>query len=880
MELKYKGPLKVDNVIVNAVIKGDRADISDEYHLRNQSRRRVKQRLEFSRTGISKLAVRKPRATRVTPKWVKSTKLSKISNKVLDTSISAMASSIVDFDYSTPIKGKKSKHFQYMPNMKIGKEFMLSKVNKYFVTMELPPEAKHIINTSVKPTKVTNKNGKIICKFEQLNAYVMPISVKWTELDVDVVVSKQVRRYPGNRLQVIVTVKNKGNKAVKNLLLTDDYPELSAKRYRGEKNIRKVTPADRSTRVVWTKKCNLAPKQRKVFKYNIVIQGSGTSIPSTVATVNNEMVAIAQHSIFYEIPAPTLSLGTAFALPSGWSFDYINGGDHHLNEHGMWCSGPNYDRYRQRLSWSTGCIYADKNFDDDYRWSVAHQVVRFSKGVSIHRDTPWLAKSGSLTTHNGEFSHDDLKQFDNAIVLIRGWRFDFTSGDHHINNMTLWVDNINFDKTSGRVHWKTKVTYADKNFDDNYRYKYSYTILGFNGKVAYKSYSGSDAGGSAAHMGKITSNALRNYENALVFPLGWKFDFKSRDHHINENNFKVQNVLYNKTTGKVSWSTHLKYSDKNHDDDYYWSYKVAVITTNDGESREVNNGPYIDRGGLDSKYYTKNLNALFTPITWTNGRKDGTETGVDCGGNSPARNMNSCRNSIDPGSGSNSNLFSLTSVSNRNVIRTFATIALFEYAQYLNKDFDTFYSGAEKADRYVEAVARYVDQHMDYVSDGGSFGGAQSAYRTITATGHRSSNDFAGDCEDHAILRAALLRSLGFYKKSIFCADHHNSYDQGQNEECYGGKKDSGGHAFNIVIYKGKYRIMDYGNMQDRYWSGNRAWNQHVVDNIWNDHTGKHWSRKDRSPFGSSNPLVNYPGNPCSPSSNWDWRTYFCDITL
>lgn len=214
------------------------------------------------------------------------------------------------------------------------------------------------------------------------------------------------------------------------------------------------------------------------------------------------------------------------------------------------------------------------------------------------------------------------------------------------------------------------------------------------------------------------------------------------------------------------------------------------------------------------------------------------------------------------------------------VIKTFAKNALYEYAIEQNQNFNTFYSGPHKPDRYVEAVAAYVDKYMEYVKDGGSFNGSQTALTTLTKTGHRGSGFFNGDCEDHAILRAALLRALGFPHQAIFCAEHHNTRDQGQHEECKDSNKKAGGHTFNIVIYKGKYRILDYGRMQPRYWANKRAWDQHVVDNIWNNHTGKHWSEQDVSPYNSPHPMVNYPGNHIHPTSNWDWRTYFNDVTL
>ncbi|MFX0199757.1 MAG: hypothetical protein ACFFCW_26850 [Candidatus Hodarchaeota archaeon] len=53
---------------------------------------------------------------------------------------------------------------------------------------------------------------------------------------------------------------------------------------------------------------------------------------------------------------------------------------------------------------------------------------------------------------------------------------------------------------------------------------------------------------------------------------------------------------------------------------------------------------------------------------------------------------------------------------------------------------------------------------------------------------------YHGDCEDFAILRHALLRALGFDRDYIWNAQVP-------------------GHEFNVVLYKGSYRIMDYGHI-------------------------------------------------------------------
>ncbi|MBN2610363.1 MAG: hypothetical protein JXB00_02300 [Bacteroidales bacterium] len=878
MEKFYQGPVKLKEFKAKITTQADRANISCQYQLFNPEDKVISLKTKFIKSGLSDVKVRKIDQVRIKPVFIStSTKLNFIE-KEISTKLNALDRQVIDLDYTTAILGSKTKSLQLVPELNIDGDDFVQKVQTYEVEIELPAEAKKLVASNLNPSRIVTKDGKLNCYFSFSDTYLIPIFLKWSELDVDVNASKSARLLAGNQMEVTIIIQNNRNNEIKNLVLSDDYSISEVEPLPSQPNIIIESPFDKSSRIKYQVKLDLKAKEKKTLKYKLKIKGNKIKVADSNITYQNELIAIATCKIEFHLPPPFIPPSCAFALPSGWSFDYLHGGDHHLNEEGIWSYGQFYDKARERLSWSTGCIFADKNLDDDYRWSVNHQVVRFNPGFSYFEQTPWLAKTGSVSTHNGVFRHESLKLFPNAIILIAGWRFDFTSGDHHINKIFLNISNIVFNRTNGEIKWKTQVTYADKNFDDNYRYMYNYIILGFNGEIKFIEFSGTDNGGTTLHNGSITDNVLKNYKHAMVFPQSWSFNFKSNDHHINEHSFRIFNVSYETNTGKLTWKTNLNYSDKNFDDDYYWGYKVAVVVSNFGESRELTRGPYTDNGGYDNKSYLESLNGIFIPITWTNGICDGDETGVDCGGSSPAKNMNCISGNIDPGTAASSNLFSIRNANDRYTVRTFATVALMEYVLSKNQDFNTFYSGVNRPDRYVEAIAAYVNNHMRYVADG-NFGGAQSAIDTLTNSGHRGPGNFNGDCEDHAILRAALLRSLGFSKYCIFCADHHNSYDQGQNEECFGDKK-GGGHTFNVVIYKGKYRILDYGNMQCRYWANKQAWNQHVVDNIWNDHTGKHWSQKDVSPFGSSSPLVNYPGNPSCPSSNWDWRTYFCDVTL
>ena len=884
MTIYTNGPIKVDNLVSSVdASKGTAAVIDTEYVLTNTSTKTKSIKIGAKKPNLKSLSTRAFTVTRPTVSIARPSaqalRAASVVTQEKKLSLKAREKKAVDLAFSTEILGNKTKALSFFPELTTNNEMMMSKINKMSVSVKLPKQARHIISSSIPiKRKLTTAEGMTL-ELEQTDTYPVPVAIKWTELDVDIASTKSVRKMTKNRLKISIRIRNKGRKIVRGLEVKDSYSSSEIKPV--GTGFKEVSTNNKDPRQEFIKKITLRPGQSITLSYVIESVTTALSVPRTEVRIQDELVSLADSIGVFHFPPPPPPPKAAFALPSGWSFDYVHGGDHHINEHGQWCTGQNYNERRETLSWTTGSVYADKNHDDDYRWSTSHQVLRFNPGYAHHGSTPWLAKNGNQTTVSGTFQHDSLKQFNNAEVLLRGWRFDFTSRDHHINKISIRLVKTSFNKAQGRINWRATVTYADKNFDDNFRFLYYYTVVGFNGKSTLRSFAGScNKGGTDAHAGSLTSAAHKNFSNAMVIPVGWSFDYASKDHHIDEHHFKIQNVKYVKSSGKISWTAHLNYADKNNDDKYYWQYWALIITSDAGEAREKYSGVITDDGGFDTKHHAVNLNTLFTPITWTNGIKDGNETGVDCGGNSPAVNFNPLRSSVNPGTAGSSSLYSLRNANQQAVVNTYATLALFEYANNRGIDFNTFYSGAEKADRYVEAIAWYVDQHMVYVADGGSWKGAQSAYKTLTATSHRGAGDFHGDCEDHAILRAALLRSLGFYHKAIFCADHHNSVKQNQCEECGGDKKKkSGGHTYNIVIYKGKYRIMDYGPMQARNWANNACWDQHATDNIWNDHTGKHWSKKDTSPYGSSTPMVNYPGNPASPSPNWDWRTYFNDIT-
>ncbi|WP_320819464.1 hypothetical protein [Thalassolituus sp.] len=207
------------------------------------------------------------------------------------------------------------------------------------------------------------------------------------------------------------------------------------------------------------------------------------------------------------------------------------------------------------------------------------------------------------------------------------------------------------------------------------------------------------------------------------------------------------------------------------------------------------------------------------------------------------------------------------------VVRTHAQNAVIEYA---NARGLTTTQVLATADHMVEAVARYVSQHMSWRSDelnrqvfadngyesyspGWDF--PQPADLTLTISGAlnnvSSSDDFMGDGEDHAILRAALLHALGFAPWAIW-----NVIDSPVS------------HEYNVVLYQGAFRLMDYGTI-DR-WLKTHTWDAHQSYFGWNAEHGPRGTADLNHDYLKDN-THNYPGGR-SNGNTWSYQGYYQDV--
>jgi len=302
--------------------------------------------------------------------------------------------------------------------------------------------------------------------------------------------------------------------------------------------------------------------------------------------------------------------GALAVVPTGWSFDFADQ-DHHIDVHSLRILDESVDTSLETIDWRTVVRYEDKNDDDDYAWEVEHTVIGIADAFFTNGETEFMTDGGgAAAADNRSVTDPALVGFDNAVVVLRGWTFDYDDDDHHIDHMSIRLSNVSYDAGAGTVSWTANARYSDKNNDDDYRWRYQFQVLAFNnGGSAIGSFSGSDGGGSDTDNSSVTNTSLSGFSKALVLPMGWQFDYDDDDHHIDRTAFGLRNISYDPPSGTVNWTAALSYHDKNSDDDYDWAYDVVVIAFDDGGTEIEVFGPHDDDGGQDERSAT----VEFTP---------------------------------------------------------------------------------------------------------------------------------------------------------------------------------------------------------------------------------------------------------------------------
>lgn len=293
----------------------------------------------------------------------------------------------------------------------------------------------------------------------------------------------------------------------------------------------------------------------------------------------------------------------------------------------------------------------------------------------------------------------------------------------------------------------------------------------------------------------------------------------------------------------------------------------TIVETSPGETASYTGGPYAPFSNSQLYFSAIATKAGGGTVTKTNWVYIANPTGVYTY-TAPSGSDNGYPASTVEQTGAN--LYRL----DKSIVTTHAMNAIMEYA---NDQGMTAAQVLSTADNIVAAVAWYVDEHMSWRTDAtnrtvfsaNGYGGyspgwdfPQPADLTLTISGNLTNatpnDDFQGDCEDHAILRAALLRALGFAPWAIWdVIDNPIS------------------HEYNVVLYEGAFRLMDYGTI-DR-WLATHTWNAHRSYYGWNEDNGPRGVSATQHNYLINN-TDNYPGGK-DDGKSWSFNIYYQDTS-
>jgi len=198
----------------------------------------------------------------------------------------------------------------------------------------------------------------------------------------------------------------------------------------------------------------------------------------------------------------------------------------------------------------------------------------------------------------------DLPDYaDRATVFLNGWRLVYAEDDHHIARIEVELRNISV--TNGVLDWEVRGLLADRNFDDDYSFCYTYTVIGWNSGLIDAATVDGDPPANAARGEALTvmptfqaiPPALRGRKTVAILPKGFFLQVPDDDRHLlqagtnlGHNDFLLEK---GKTYGELGMPPIVANASRFDRDITSWDY-TALLSDNDLEDETS----HVSRFGL------------------------------------------------------------------------------------------------------------------------------------------------------------------------------------------------------------------------------------------------------------------------------------------
>ena len=258
-ELFYTGNVSMDSIVADVVIE-ETASVNLEYVLKNHSASEETVDLGFLQTGAG----------------MKIEGVEILNPVVFD----ANEEKILVVSYTAEVLGGATKAFSFNPSdLTFNNSANANRTQDFFAQILLPDGIKKIVWANKEPyADSANENGRIFYTWQKTDSYATALSIKFSTLDIDLDVLKSVspdKITDANQTIVFqITVENKGERELMNILLTDDY-ELGEFEVASNENDFRIPDINESEpRLLWVKEIDsISPGEKLIFSYSLKYLG-------------------------------------------------------------------------------------------------------------------------------------------------------------------------------------------------------------------------------------------------------------------------------------------------------------------------------------------------------------------------------------------------------------------------------------------------------------------------------------------------------------------------------------------------------------------------------------------------------------------------------
>jgi len=281
--LFYEGAVIVDSISTYIKIDNNKAEVMTEYVLINEGGKEESVDLGFSHSSARLL----------------------VDNNEIENPIAfePEEEKVITLDYTADVGGETTKMLSFDPTLTFNCKANSQRVKIFFVEILLPEGIEKIIwsNKDYYDNGV-DKDGRAFYLWVYDSVYPTTLSIKYSTLDINLGVVKEASpkkiTTPNEKINISITIENKGDGVVNDIVLSDDFVPSDFEAVEPLEEFITTESNTSDPRLFWVKDIEqLKPGETKTASYSVKYIGDVSQIydfdlKPSIITVNGNLVGV------------------------------------------------------------------------------------------------------------------------------------------------------------------------------------------------------------------------------------------------------------------------------------------------------------------------------------------------------------------------------------------------------------------------------------------------------------------------------------------------------------------------------------------------------------------------------------------------------------